>query len=760
MKKLLLLFVAVTFSWLSLQASTKDYSVTLLEQDANHVRLKFVLNDYQLSDQAEINNEMHQILHSNGGFSSLNLGTPDLLHFTSNIQLPNKGTSTINLVNSNFEDFQNINIIPSKGNLKRNVDPSTVPYSKGSVYGINAFYPSSNIDLGDPYIHRAIRGQNVIFHPFQYNPVNKTLRVFESIVVDVFFDKKASGVNELQNSLNEVPNSIDKLNTRRYLNYQPQKYISLGETGKMLVIYYDAFENDLSIWKEWKVRSGYDVEMVSVSSIGNNQSSIYNYIKDYYQNNPDFLFLVLVGDHQQVACYNAGSTGGWGSEIKWSDSKYGLIEGNDWYPEIYVGRFSATNSTDLQNIIERNMEYEVYPDTGDHYKRAIGLGSNEGQGIGHMGEADWQHLRNIRTDLLGYGFSEVYEFYDGSQGGSDASGNPNSSVINNAVNQGITLFNYTGHGDLNTCITGNYSSSNINSATNNGKYPFVISVACNNGTFTTGTCLAEAWQRASYLGSPTGSISVAASSILMSWAPPMATQDEIVDILTEKYPSNQLKTLGGLFYSGQMYMLDSYNSSNTAKEVIETWVFFGDPSVMIRSDVPSDIIVTHDSLKFTGLTDLTIACDVENAMVTLFLSDSLIGKSTVSNGQVDFTFDSILSVDSLKIVASAYNKTPYFGKVSIIDEPIIDPIGNSTEITMYPNPIENRELNIFFILDNDQSMVFNIYNQLGQLISSPEYNLNEGGNELTFNLDFLSSGLYVLSTELNGQKTFNQFFIP
>ena len=278
MKKLLLLFVAVTFSWLSLQASTKDYSVTLLEQDANHVRLKFVLNDYQLSDQAEINNEMHQILHSNGGFSSLNLGTPDLLHFTSNIQLPNKGTSTINLVNSNFEDFQNINIIPSKGNLKRNVDPSTVPYSKGSVYGINAFYPSSNIDLGDPYIHRAIRGQNVIFHPFQYNPVNKTLRVFESIVVDVFFDKKASGVNELQNSLNEVPNSIDKLNTRRYLNYQPQKYISLGETGKMLVIYYDAFENDLSIWKEWKVRSGYDVEMVSVSSIGNNQSSIYNYI--------------------------------------------------------------------------------------------------------------------------------------------------------------------------------------------------------------------------------------------------------------------------------------------------------------------------------------------------------------------------------------------------------------------------------------------------------------------------------------------------
>ena len=38
----------------------------------------------------------------------------------------------------------------------------------------------------------------------------------------------------------------------------------------------------------------------------------------------------------------------------------------------------------------------------------------------------------------------------------DANGNPNPSVISNAVNNGVSLFNYTGHGDLNTCITGNF----------------------------------------------------------------------------------------------------------------------------------------------------------------------------------------------------------------------------------------------------------------------------------------------------------------
>ena len=148
------------------------------------------------------------------------------------------------------------------------------------------------------------------------------------------------------------------------------------------------------------------------------------------------------------------------------------------------------------------------------------------------------------------------------------------------------------------------------------------------------------------------------------------------------------------------------------------------------------------------------------ANLTLFLSDSLIAKSTVLNGQVDFVFDSILTVDSLTIVASAYNKIPYFGKVSIIEEPVPDPIGNSSQITMYPNPIENSELDIFFILESDQTITFNVYNQLGQVVYSPQYNLSEGGNALTFNLDFLRTGLYVLSSELNGEKTYNQFFVP
>ena len=103
-------------------------------------------------------------------------------------------------------------------------------------------------------------------------------------------------------------------------------------------------------------KSGLEVELVDVATIGNNQSSIYNFVRSYYNQNTDFLYLLLVGDHNKVASYNAGSTGGWMSEIKWSDSKYGLVSNsNDWYPDIYVGRFSPSNSSNFNIMIQRNL---------------------------------------------------------------------------------------------------------------------------------------------------------------------------------------------------------------------------------------------------------------------------------------------------------------------------------------------------------------------------------------------------------------------
>ena len=77
------------------------------------------------------------------------------------------------------------------------------------------------------------------------------------------------------------------------------------------------------------------------------------------------MYLLIVGDHEKVAAYNAGMTSNmpwYPNEVKWSDAKYGLVSNsNDWYPDIYVGRFSPSNLTDLSTIVQRNLEYETNP---------------------------------------------------------------------------------------------------------------------------------------------------------------------------------------------------------------------------------------------------------------------------------------------------------------------------------------------------------------------------------------------------------------
>lgn len=416
-------------------------------------------------------------------------------------------------------------------------------------------------------------------------------------------------------------------------------------------------------------------------------------------------------------------------------------------------------------MIQRNLEYEINPEISNYYSNAIGLGSNEGAGYGDDFEADWQHLRNIRNDLLNFGYQNVYEFYQGSQGGADANGSPNASMVSNAINTGISIFNYCGHGNQNSFSTGNFSSTHISSASNNGKYPFVISVACNNGTFTTGTCISEVWQRSSKSGSPTGSIAAAGSSILMSWAPPMATQDEIVDILVESYPNNQMQSIGALFYSGQMKMLDDY--PNYGKEVIETWVLFGDPTTLFRSKTPENFIVTHTEEEEIGISSLTVFCDDEDAKITLWNGDSLVAKNTIQNGQVDFSFEAINEIDTLDIVINAYNKKPYFGSMRTIS-PLLDPLGNSTELLLGPNPIgSDMQLRLIFELREDQSLYFEIFNSIGQLVYSISNDYEAGfygPNYIPLVLDLskidLKTGLYSLSTNINETKMVKQFFIP
>ncbi|MDZ7777587.1 MAG: C25 family cysteine peptidase [Bacteroidales bacterium] len=230
-----------------------------------------------------------------------------------------------------------------------------------------------------------------------------------------------------------------------------------------------------------------------------------------------------------------------------------------------------------------------------------------------------------------------------------------------------TIINYTGHGSTTTWVTSGFSNNDVNNLVNANKLPFIWSVACVNGDFDGPTCFAEAWMRATDdEGNPTGAIAIMASTINQSWAPPMHGQDEMNDILTEQYENNIKRTFGGLSFNGCMEMNDEYGSQGD--DMTDTWTLFGDPSVMVRTDNPTEIAATHNPTVFLGSSSFTVnVTDAEGATVAMTMDGEIYGTATIEGGSATVEFeDPVNDPGMMNLVITAFNKIPYIAELEAI----------------------------------------------------------------------------------------------
>ncbi|MFH1319824.1 MAG: C25 family cysteine peptidase [Bacteroidota bacterium] len=637
----------------------KETQIELVSSNPNSTIIKFNVNGFAKKPVTTGKGAAY-IIKTDKGTPILKAGAPDLNKLTASIIIPDKAKMNVEVISSVYTDYQNIDIAPSKGNLKRNINPATVPYTYSAIYQENRFFPAKLAELRKPYILRDFRGQTVIVYPFQYNPVTKTLRVYNEITVKVKVIPKA---NESANQFNrtkplkKIQTDFRKIYDDHFLNYQAAslKYTPVEEQGNMLIICYGSFMSDMQPFIDWKKLKGIPVEIVDVATIGG-ATAIKSYVANYYNTN-GLTFLLLVGDASEVPTYPSSSGD--------SDNSYAYISGSDSYPELFAGRFSAENTTHVQTMVTRTINYEKYPpQSGSWYNTGVGIASDEGPG--DDGEMDYEHIRNIRSSLLGYNYSSVHELYDGSQGGQDAAGDATNTMLSNIVETGISIINYTGHGGQTSFVTTGMDNNDVNNLTNVDMYPFIFAVACVNGDFSTGTCFAEAWLRATHnsTGEPTGAIATVMSTINQSWDPPMSGHDEMNDILIESYGSNIKRTFGGLSMNGCMKMNDDYGAAGD--EMTDTWTIFGDPSVVIRTDVPDSMTVTHDPTVLLGATQFQVLCNTEDALVSLTIDGEIIGTGYINGGVSTIVFTALSTVDTLKVTVTAYNKVPYLGDVLII----------------------------------------------------------------------------------------------
>lgn len=667
MKKALPFFIFIIMAiqviggnWISLTSqSSKPANVNLISSDITRSRLHISLPGFYLSPVATSRGEAQLVTIANST-SIQEKGAPDLPKLTASVIIPDQAAMQVKVLSMEYRDFPGILVAPSKGVIIRDTDPSSVPYEFGPAYGTDQFFPAVACDMREPYIIRDLRGQTIIAYPFRYNPVTRVLRVYYDITLEIC-PSDGPAINPIisANPEKRVPQDFVPVLQRQFLNFNAPDYPVLDENGKLLVICHGPFMEAIRPYVNWKVSEGYQTTLISKDSVGSTAAAIKSFIANYYNTN-GLTHVLLVGDAPQIPTNTGGGLGGP------SDNAYGYIVGNDHYADVFIGRFSAETAYHVTTQVQRTLDYEKNPQFPDSnwYTSVIGIASD--QGPGDDGEMDYEHIRNQQSQLLAYNYTWNPEFFDGSQGGNDAPGNPTPAMVVTEVNKGSGLILYTGHGSKTSWGSSGFSNTNVNQLTNTGMLPFIWSVACVNGEFMSGSpCFAEAWLRANKDSVPTGAIAFLGSTINQSWDSPMEGQDEMTDILAESYPGNIKRTFAGISINGCMKMIDSYGTDG--RNMADTWTVFGDPTIMVRTARPEAMTVTHDASIMVGSDSFLVTCEgAPGARATLSLGDSVLTTGIFAGDTLNLTFPPFVTApDTVSLVITAYNKLPYINTISV-----------------------------------------------------------------------------------------------
>ena len=696
MKKTLLSFfilclalTAMAQEWTSITSSTPDsFKKVLVSSSEDQIQVRLQVPGFYTTAVNTPRGEAYVVTMPKA-VSTAEAGEPNMPMTGIPAIIGDQARMDIRVVNAKYQDFEGIEVAPSKGDFPRSIDPATVPYTYGECYSQDAFFPTNNVGMYEPYIIRDFRGQNMVVYPFAYNPVTKTLRVYYDMTVEMYkLDDNGTNVMESRRSnVVKLDPDFKSVYQRHFINYEAgmSKYTPVDEEGDLLIICYDNFISYMTDFINWKKTRGVNTTIVGTSTAGSSYSAIQTYIKNQYNANNNLTHVLLVGDVAQIPGYSY--SGGGSSYSGLGDNAYGQIVGSDVYNDVFIGRFSASTAARVTTQCQRAITYERDLTTSATWLQlGEGIARKEGQSpSAHNNEDDYVHMNNIRTDLLNYGYSTVYQRYANLTGYSAT-----AATISSDINSGVGIINYCNHGQetawgANSSGYVYYAVSHVNALTNENKLPFIFSVACLVGKYDhSSDCFAEAWMNATNNNNPTGAIGTLMSYIEQPWDPPMWGQDECIDLLVESNSSNIKHTWGGVAINGIMGMFDHYSTSTqSAVGTYQSWILYGDPSLMLRTKTPQAMTVTHDGTIMASATTYTVNVTNGNgALATITDADhNILGKATVSNNTANITLNGTLTAgQTLTLCVFGYNKVTDIQQITVAN-PAVAPTVTTTAIS-------------------------------------------------------------------------------
>ncbi len=622
-----------------------------------------------------------------GTFSQLNvpgythtgkIGTPKLPAIRKIIAVPFGAEIKITSLNYKSTEYEldnygiNYPVMPAQPPVPKSADPSTIEFKYNPQAYLETSYSDKDIvrveEIG---IMRGMRLFTLIVEPIQYNPVSGTIKVFNNIDVRVDF----TGTDLAETNLRRIRTyspyfesayqnyvfNYTPISSREDLTRYPIKYVIISDP---------MFEAQLEPFIEWKIQKGFEVIVgyTDDPAVGSTTTSIKNYIQTLWDAaTPEFpapSFILFVGDVAQIPAWN-GSTGG-----HITDLNYVKIEGGDYLPEIYYGRFSANNETELQPQIDKTLEYERYemPDPSflGEVVMIAGMDTYHGSTWGN-GQINYgtENYFNVAHGI----FSHTYLYPN--------SGSNSANIIQN-VSDGVSYINYTAHGGSTEWCDPEFTIADINGLQNQSKYPLAVGNCCLTNKFEVQTCFGEAWLRAEnkgaigYIGGTNstywdedywwgvGAGTVTAHPTYAGTGP--GAYDGMFHDHSEPF-SEWYTTSYAVIMAGNLAVVQGGGSSNYYWEI---YSIMGDPSLTTYFGVPSDNIVNYPSTIFLGLSSVQISAE-PYSYVSISMNGISHGVGLVdTSGLIDLEIDPFVNPGFAQLVITRQNRVPIIEDIEVI----------------------------------------------------------------------------------------------
>jgi hypothetical protein len=492
-------------------------------------------------------------------------------------------------------EFEIISVNQQNITLKSKVYPFQEPWEKSKPlperpFTIDQAYYRSNgeilpfVSISEGFVIGGVKGFRIVLHPFSYNPAGDIATL---VTEGTFKITVSSGEVDSKRSV-----YYNKYLQQVFVNYN----VDTGRRGnKYLIITAPDFESGLSPFVNHKTSLGYTVDVFNTGTTGTTATAIKTFIQQRYNNpatRPEFI--LLVGDVDKIPAWTGTGTG-----TPKTDLNYACLEGGDYFSDVFLGRFSVTNLTELQNAINKTLYMENYISTFN--KKNVYMASTDNYSITegtHNNVINNYFAPNNYTNLKLY----TYTY------------NATTAQLISALNNDQIFAVFSGHGATTYWADGPQLNQTQVRALTNTVFPFVYSFACVTGDYANvAECFGETWIRTAKGGS-----SFYGSSVNSYW-----TEDDILEkVLFKAMFDDNITKVTPMFDKAKIYTVNHFGGvTGTMLRYLEMYNLMGDPSLeTIRHIIP-------DQTPPDAITDLTLLTPSSGSLTLNWTSpyDSTIG---------------------------------------------------------------------------------------------------------------------------------------